>query len=76
MNKRLIDAREKRGLTQEKLANEVGIDRTTYAHYERGRNPKLDTAIKIAQIVKKPVEYLFLHNNVLKQHGEMTGTDS
>ncbi len=59
MNERLIAARAERGLTQKQLAEEVGIDRTTYAHYERGRSPQLENAIKIAQKVQKPVEYLF-----------------
>ena len=70
MNERLLGARTEKGMTQEQIANEVGIDRSTYAHYERGRNPHLDTAIKIAQVVGKSVEYLFLSNNVLKQRKE------
>ena len=75
MNKRLIQARSEKGLTQEQIASLAGIDRSTYAHYERGRSPHLETAITIASIVKKPVEYLFLRKKVLKQRNQPTGTE-
>lgn len=45
--------RLKRGLTQEQLAEMVGIARTTYAMYEQGeRDPSVGVAIKIGDTLK------------------------
>lgn len=42
-----------RGLTQEQLAEKIGIARTTYAMYEQGeRDPSVGVAIKIGDILK------------------------
>ncbi|MEW6698652.1 MAG: helix-turn-helix transcriptional regulator [Bacillota bacterium] len=74
MNLRLIQARKDKGLTQEQVAAKTGIDRSTYAHYERGRMPGLETALKISQALDKSVEEIFMPINVLKQHITPTGT--
>lgn len=48
----LVDARKIKSLTQESLANEVGISRTSYVRYEKGeRTPKPITAKKIAALL-------------------------
>jgi DNA-binding XRE family transcriptional regulator len=45
----------------------VGIDRSFYSRIERGaRNPSLDVALKIAEVLKKDVSEIFLPNNVSK----------
>lgn len=45
----LIKERRRRGFTQKKVAEYIGISRELYSHIERGtRNPGLQTAIKIA----------------------------
>lgn len=68
MNTALIHARKEKNMTQEYIAVLAGIDRSTYAHYERGRAPYLETAVKIAKILDKPVEQIFFSNNVLNKH--------
>ena len=47
--KRLKDMRLKNGLTQEQLANKVGLTKTSICCYESGtRTPTLDTLIDLA----------------------------
>jgi DNA-binding XRE family transcriptional regulator len=47
----LSDLRNAEGLSQEKVANMVGVQRTTYVRYESGaRTPKPDIALKIAHL--------------------------
>jgi len=49
----LKEKRLKRGLTQEQLAEKVGIARTTYAMYEQGeRDPRVGIAVKIGDTLK------------------------
>lgn len=51
--------REKRGITQEQLANMVGISRAALSHYEKGRRePDYDTLSKIADFFKVSIDYL------------------
>lgn len=47
---RVAELRKSRGLSQEKLAFEIGMDLTSVNEIERGkRNPTLRTVVKIAQ---------------------------
>jgi DNA-binding XRE family transcriptional regulator len=73
VNTKLIQMRNEKNMTQEQMAELLNIDRSTYAHYERGRTPHLDTAIRIARILGVTVEDIFLPSNVLKQR-KPTGT--
>ena len=52
-------------LTQEKMAELIGIARTTYSSYESGRvTPSLEIAIKIKQILNyKNDDLFFLKEN-------------
>lgn len=60
MNKALREARERRGITQQALAERVYISRQTYFRMEReGQLPRLDTAILIAGELGSSVEDLF-----------------
>lgn len=53
-------ARVIRGLTQSEVASLVGVDRSTYCHYERGtRVPRLDTALKLAAFFGQDAAALF-----------------
>ena len=52
--------RKKEGLTQEALAQAVGIGRSTVSEIESGRRvPGVDVAIRIARVLSCTVEELF-----------------
>lgn len=52
---RLKRAREKAGLSQEALAEAIGVVRRTVAAYEAGtKSPRLDRLTTIAQVLEKP----------------------
>ena len=56
----LKEVREAYGMTQQDLADHVGIRRETIVHLENNRyNPSLEMALKIAQVFNKQVEELF-----------------
>ena len=56
----LKEVREVYGMTQQDLADQVGIRRETIVHLENNRyNPSLELALKIAQVFNKQVEELF-----------------
>lgn len=57
---RVAELRKGRGLSQEKLAFEIGMDLTSVNEIERGkRNPTLMTVVKIAQAFGlRPAELL------------------
>lgn len=45
--------RENKGLSQEDIAEMLGVSQSTYAHYENGtRNMKLDIVVAVCQILK------------------------
>ncbi|RAU97135.1 helix-turn-helix domain-containing protein [Paenibacillus sp. YN15] len=51
--------REKRGLTQEDLANKIGISRASLSHYEKNRRePDYTTLTKLADFFHVSVDYL------------------
>ena len=57
---KLQEVREAYGMTQQDLADQVGIRRETIVHLENNRyNPSLEMALKIAQVFNKQVEELF-----------------
>lgn len=54
-------------ITQEQLANIIGVHRATYASYEQGRRePDYETLIKIAEFYKVSLDYLFERENNYK----------
>jgi transcriptional regulator with XRE-family HTH domain len=60
----LTRLRKKAKLTQEELANKIGVHRGTYANYEAGkREPDLKTLRKIADLHEVSVDYLIGHNH-------------
>jgi len=60
VNAVLRDTRRAAGVTQEAMAEAIGIDRTAYCRIERGRRqPDVNVAIKIAALLGKSVEFLF-----------------
>lgn len=59
LGKRLKELRIAKDLTQQKLANILGIPRGTYAHYEIGkREPDNATLLQFAKFFKVTVDYL------------------
>lgn len=59
--KRLRHTRIMRNLTQEQLAEKVGVDPKTIGHYERGtRMPKMDRMLKICNVLSVSLDYLFV----------------
>lgn len=60
MNQVLYDARKKMGKTHRQIAEEVGLDRSSYTHIERGtRSPSLDVAARIASVFNMSIEEIF-----------------
>ncbi len=58
---RIREYRARYDLTQEELANLVGVRRETITHLERGRyNPSLELAMKIAKVLEASIEELFM----------------
>ncbi|GAB6469993.1 hypothetical protein bcgnr5371_33520 [Bacillus cereus] len=61
MNKniKLIRARKKSKLTQEKLANEMQVTKSTISNWENGySNPNLEKAIRLSVILKCDIKDL------------------
>ena len=57
---KLKSVRESRSMTQQELADRIGMRRETILHLENNRyNPSLEMALKIAQIFDLRVEELF-----------------
>ena len=56
----LKSVRESRGMTQQELADRIGMRRETILHLENNRyNPSLEMALKISQVFDLRVEELF-----------------
>lgn len=56
----LKSIRESRGMTQQELADRIGMRRETILHLENNRyNPSLEMALKIALVFDLRVEELF-----------------
>lgn len=62
------DLRGQHGLTQEDLAQKVGVSRQTIISIETGRyNPSIMLAYKIAQAFQQPIEQVFLCKDELEE---------
>lgn len=58
-------ARMARGLTQQDMADQLGISRPTLANYEVGRyRPSLILANRIARALQLPIDQLFFAESV------------
>ncbi|MCF7808878.1 MAG: helix-turn-helix transcriptional regulator [Candidatus Marinimicrobia bacterium] len=54
------DLRKDRGLTQDQLAQQVGIARVSIIAIENGKYlPTIETALKISQALNQPIEIIF-----------------
>ncbi len=69
-NKRLREMRMKRNLTQQKLADTLGIALRSYQCYETGtRTPCYDLLILIADTLNVSLDYLLGRDDFMKAHG-------
>lgn len=60
MKNKIKQLRQKLGLTQDELANKVGVRRETIVFLEQGKyNPSLNLAYDVARIFKLPIEKVF-----------------
>lgn len=65
MREKLIEIRNKKGYTQEQMANELNVARTTYTGYEKGNvAPSLEVALNIKKILNYKKDDIFLNTNV------------
>lgn len=67
MNKRIKKRRNELKLSQEHIANKLGITRQGYGHYETGRNePDIDTVRKLSDILDCSIDYLYGETDQVK----------
>lgn len=60
IGKRIVQARNAKGMSQEKLASDSGIDRSHIGFIEQGRRkPTVSTLYKIANSLDTTLEQLF-----------------
>ena len=64
MKTRMKELRAKYDLTQEELANKVGVRRETIVFLEKGKyNPSLKLAYDIAKILESKIEEVFIFDD-------------
>lgn len=69
-NKRLREMRMKRGFTQQRLSDMLGIALRSYQCYETGtRTPCYELLIQIGDILDVSIDYLLGRDDFLKSHG-------
>jgi len=62
--KRLIELREKMGLTKKQVSKQIGIEQSTYGKYELGhRQPSLELLGKLAEFFGVTTDYLLGRND-------------
>jgi putative transcriptional regulator len=68
MKNRIKVYRAMHDLTQEKLANELGVTRQTILAIEKGKyDPSLDLAFKIARFFGVAIEEIFIYDGTAEQ---------
>lgn len=67
VGKRLRELREKKGKTQNDVAEALGVTRSAIGAYENGiRTPNPDMMIRLAQYFGKSISYIFFDRNPTK----------
>ena len=62
---RLVQLRKKRGLTQQQIADEIGVNRGSYSNWEKGkREPSFKNLIKLAYILDTTTDFLLGKTNI------------
>jgi putative transcriptional regulator len=75
---RVREIRLRLGIQQQQLAQEVGVSRQTIIAIEKGRleNPTIRVCLKIARILREPVDYVFyLDRHVFPDKSEMASPE-
>lgn len=68
-SKRLREVRMKSGLTQQNMADKLGISLNAYQKYEQAeRSPSLDCLVSIADIFCVSLDYLLCRDDFIKSH--------
>ena len=68
-NKRLREMRMKRGFTQQRLADTIGVALRSYQCYETGtRTPCYDLLILIADTLDVSLDYLLGRDDFMRSH--------
>lgn len=68
-NKRLRKVRMNRGLTQQNMADKLGISLNAYQKYEQAeRSPSLDCLVAIADILNVSLDYLLCRDSFIQSH--------
>lgn len=76
-NKALIEARKRKGLTQERLAELLGCKKSTISNWENGRSkPTLTDAFRVAELLESDVNELFYGLKVQDSHTNQGATHS
>ncbi|MFX0139182.1 MAG: helix-turn-helix transcriptional regulator [Candidatus Hodarchaeota archaeon] len=61
------EIRENLNLTQQDLADSIGVSRQTIYFLEKGKyNPSLTISFKIAEVLKKPLNEIFYQEPIIK----------
>lgn len=59
-NVALAEARKRKGMTQEELANQLGCQKGTVSNWENGHsNPTLQDAFKVSECLEEDINVLF-----------------
>jgi putative transcriptional regulator len=62
------ELREERNMSQEELANKIGVSRQTIYYLEKGQyNPKLTLSFSISSLFNKPIEEIFSPEPIIKE---------
>ena len=68
--KRLKELRQKKGLTQQNIADLVHVNRVTYTNWEKGnREPNFETLLKLASILNTTTSYLLGESDIQYGYG-------
>lgn len=59
MSNKLKELRKNSALTQQEIAEVIGVDRSSYSYYENGKaSPSLQVLIKIAKVFNVTLDYI------------------
>jgi len=68
-NKRLREVRMRNGLTQQQMADKLGISLNAYQKYEQAeRSPSLECLVSIADIFDVSLDYLLCRDDFIQSH--------